>query len=76
MASLPCPALPSIIFSDGKTLLLGGTPGMGALDLGALRGFGKSGVGPTRGAGKYLFPLVTDYSSSSQFVRHSRESAF
>lgn len=48
MASLPCPALPSIIFSDGKILPLGGTPGLGASDLdvgGALGGGGGAGLG-------------------------------
>ena len=40
------PALPSIIFSDGKTLLLGGTAGLGASDLGHLRDFRRWGWGP------------------------------
>lgn len=61
MASLPCLALPSIIFSDGKVRLLGGTPRLGASDLdvsGALGG----------GAGALLRDREVHFNSSNRLL--------
>lgn len=71
VASLPCPALPSAIFSDGQTLFLVRTPGPGGPQTWTFEGPWEVGVGPIRGAGKYILALVTDYSSQSVWKAQS-----
>lgn len=51
--------LPSIIFSEGKILLLGRTPGLGAADLIFEGLWGGKGVGVVWGSrGEYVLALV------------------